>query len=277
MSSDGRTTAAVLQAMLAVDPDNPLVRKSVLWLMWGRQGGYWHTTHETAEIVLALTQWLEVAGQPEESFGYRALLNGEVLAEETATPQNAGTRLELGVSGLTPGDNTVKIVAEDEGVVYAATALEYFSQVETLEAARSLNGPIVERRYEDPQSGEPLARCRVGDLIRVRLRIELPTDGWYVVVDDPLPSGMEPVDVGAKAVAPDGGEALQTLLVVIPRDGSIVFYAARLPGGVYEYTYLLRATTAGQYRVMPTEVTQMYAPQVWGRSTSQDLTVDSRS
>jgi hypothetical protein len=66
--------------------------------------------------------------------------------------------------------------------VYVATTLGYFSRIEMLEAARSLNGPIVERRYEDPVGGEPLTGCRVGDLIRVRLMTDLPDDGWYVII-----------------------------------------------------------------------------------------------
>ena len=39
MTSDGRTTALVLQALLAVDPENPLVPKVVRWLMSQRLGG----------------------------------------------------------------------------------------------------------------------------------------------------------------------------------------------------------------------------------------------
>ncbi len=276
MSSDGQTTAAVLQAMLAVDPDNPLVLKSVRWLMWGRQGGYWHTTHETAEIVLALAEWMDVSVQPVESFGYEVLLNGEVRAAETASPENTGSHLELSVSDLASGDSSLQIVAEDPGVVYVATALGYFARTEMLEAARSLNGPIVERRYEDPVTGEPLTGCRVGDLMRVRLTIELPDDGWYVVVEDPLPSGTEPVGVGAKAVASGGAEGLETRWRVIQRDGRTVFYTARLARGVYEYTYLLRATTVGQFRAMPAEVLLMYAPEIWGRSASSALRIDRR-
>jgi uncharacterized protein YfaS (alpha-2-macroglobulin family) len=276
MSSDGQTTATVLQAMLAVDADNPLAAKSVRWLMWGRQGGYWHTTHETAEVVLALAAWMEAWGQPEESFEYQVLLNGEVQAAETASAENIGSHLELSVSDLAPGDSRLEIVAEDPGVVYVATALGYFARTETLEAARSLDGPIVERRYEDPVTGEPLTGCRVGDLIRVRLTIELPEDGWYVVVEDPLPSGTEPVDVGAKTTAAGGGEGVGMGWRVIPYDGRTVFYAARLARGAYEYTYLLRATAVGQFKAMPAEVSLMYAPDIWGRSASSALHIDRR-
>jgi uncharacterized protein YfaS (alpha-2-macroglobulin family) len=226
---------------------------------------------------MALAGYLETAGEPDGDFGYRVLLNDELLTEETVSLPSAGAYRELSTADLTPGDNRITVVSDGPGELYVATSLSYFSPRETLEAARSLDGPIVQRRYEDAQSGEPLEQCRVGDHIRVRLTVEFPDDAWYIIVEDPLPSGTEPVEVSPEVTAPDeGGHAPHPSHGVV-RDGRVMFYTTRAPGGVYEYTYLVRATTPGQYRVMPTEVTQMYAPQVWGRSASQDLTIDRRS
>jgi hypothetical protein len=277
LSSDGRTTAVILSALLAVDPADPLVPKSVQWLMWGRQGGYWGTTYESAEIIMALAGYLETAGEPDGDFGYRVLLNDELLTEEAVTTISSGARPGLSTADLTPGDNRITVVSDGPGDLYVATSLSYFSPREMLEAARSLDGPIVQRRYEDAQSGEPLEQCRVGDHLRVRLTVEFPDDAWYIVVEDPLPSGTEPVEVSPEVTGPDeDGDAPHRSHGVV-RDGRVVFYTTWAPGGVYEYTYLVRATTPGQYRVMPAEVTLTYAPQVWGRSASQDLTVDRRS
>jgi uncharacterized protein YfaS (alpha-2-macroglobulin family) len=277
LSSDGRTTAVILSALLAVDTADPLVLKSVQWLMWGRQGGHWSTSYESAEIITALAGYLETAGEPDGDFGYRVFLNDELLTEDTASLRRPGAYRELTTVDLNPGDNRITVVSDGPGDLYVATSLSYFGPRETLETARSLNGPIVQRRYEDAQSGEPLEQCRVGDHVRVRLTVEYPEHVWYVVVEDPLPPGTEPVEVTPEVRALDeGADAAQRSHGVV-RDGRVVFYTTWVPGGVYEYTYLVRATTPGQYRVMPTEVTQMYAPQVWGRSAGQDLTVDRRS
>jgi uncharacterized protein YfaS (alpha-2-macroglobulin family) len=43
---------------------------------------------------------------------------------------------------------------------------------------------------------------------------------------------------------------------------------------VHEYVYFLRATTAGQYRVMPAEAYEMYFPEVWGRTDGALFTVE---
>jgi uncharacterized protein YfaS (alpha-2-macroglobulin family) len=277
LSSDGRTTAVILSALLAVDPGDPLVPKSVQWLMWGRQGGCWGSTYETAEIIMALAGYLEMVGEPDEGFSYRVLLNDELLTEEAVSPGGGGAYRDLSTADLVSGDSRIAVASDGPGDLYVATSLSYFSPKETLEAARSLDGPIVQRRYEDVQSGEPLEQCHVGDHIRVRLTVELPDDAWYVVVEDPLPAGTEPVEDAQGLIAPDEGGGARPRSLGVVREGKAVFYTTSLPGGTYEYSYLVRATTPGEYRVMPAEVTQMYAPQFWGRSASQDLTVGSRS
>ena len=58
------------------------------------------------------------------------------------------------------------------------------------------------------------------------------------------------------------------------RDEKAVFFSTYLWEGVHEYTYLIRATTAGSFRAMPAEVMPMYEPEVWGRSRSDVLDID---
>ena len=42
----------------------------------------------------------------------------------------------------------------------------------------------------------------------------------------------------------------------------------RLSEGLHEYTYLVRATTAGTFMTAPTHVEEMYEPEVFGRTGS---------
>jgi uncharacterized protein YfaS (alpha-2-macroglobulin family) len=271
--SDGRTTAVMLSALLAVDPGDRLVAKSVRWLMWERQGGFWGTTYESGEIIMALARYLEAVGEPGDIFGYRVLLNDELLTEETVSSNDGGAYREISTAGLVPGDNRITVATEGSGDLYVATALRYSSERETLEAARSLDGPSVRRQYEDAQTGEPLQQCHVGDHVRVRLTVEFPDDAWYVVVEDPLPAGTEPVEDAQGLIAPDPGGGAGPRSLGVVHEGKAVFLTTSLPGGTYEYTYLVRATTPGQYRVMPAEVKASQDPTIWGRSGSVALTI----
>ncbi len=273
MSSDGRTTALILQAMLTLDPENPLIPKTVRWLMWTRLGGRWRTTQETAATIVALSEYLALSGELEADFSYQVLLNGELIAEDVVTPENIAEHRELKVVDLIPGENEIRIIKEGEGQLYLATTLRYYGEKQSLEAARSLKGPVVQRRYEHPESGELLTSYQVGDLIRVRLRIESVEDMWYVIVEDPLPAGTEAVNgtLNTTAVGEGGGRYYWSHPDL--RDEKAVFFTTYLWEGVHEYTYLIRATTAGSYRVMPTEVMPMYEPDIWGRSPSAVLQI----
>jgi uncharacterized protein YfaS (alpha-2-macroglobulin family) len=274
MSSDGRTTAVILRAMLAVDPDSPLVPKTVQWLMWSWHGGHWGTNYETAEAVFALSKAAAQADQEAESLEYGAYLNGRLIACGEATRQDPGARGEVLISNLAPGDNRLEIVTDGPGIVYVASALEYFRTTESLEPARSLGGPIVYRQYELVPSGEPVSHFRVGDLIRVRLRVEFVEDASYVVVADVIPPGMEAVDSRPSAAMSGGGGDTQLDSTGDPRDGRVAFYATGLSSGVYEYTYLLRAAIAGEFSVAPAKVMLMYETGIWGNSASQAMLID---
>jgi hypothetical protein len=54
------------------------------------------------------------------------------------------------------------------------------------------------------------------------------------------------------------------------RDEKALFFAQELPAGTYQVRYRLRAAIPGEYRVLPAMASEMYFPEVWGR-TSGDL------
>ena len=49
MSTNTRTTALVLDALIAANKNDPLIPKAVRWLMTARREGHWATTQETAQ------------------------------------------------------------------------------------------------------------------------------------------------------------------------------------------------------------------------------------
>jgi hypothetical protein len=58
MGASVRTTAQVLQAMLELQPDDPLNPDAVRWLLAARQrDGAWASTHDTAWALRATGWW----------------------------------------------------------------------------------------------------------------------------------------------------------------------------------------------------------------------------
>ena len=58
------------------------------------------------------------------------------------------------------------------------------------------------------------------------------------------------------------------------RDAGAEAFATYLWDGVYDYTYVARATTPGTYVVPPARAEEMYSPEVFGRTGSETVVVE---
>ncbi len=294
MNTATRSTAIVLDALVRVRPDHPLVDSTVRWLMVARRDGHWETTQETAMSLLALTDFLEASGELKADYSYQVRVNGETLSEKEIEASNLGEseKLVVSVRDLLIGeDNEVDIARApvgSQGHLYYTMHLRYFPPAEEVEAANY--GVGVSREYLPVDGAEgKIESAALGDMVKVRLTLVVPTDLHYVVVEDYLPAGLEPIDTSLKTTS---SEIRQMMLDeqrksaeehrgrgygwwsyrrsffnhVDMRDNRVVLFATYLPRGVHEYVYFLRATTAGQYRLMPAHAYEMYFPEVWGRT-----------
>jgi uncharacterized protein YfaS (alpha-2-macroglobulin family) len=52
-------------------------------------------------------------------------------------------------------------------------------------------------------------------------------------------------------------------------DDRVAAFASYLPAGTYEYTYVMRPSIAGQFKVMPASADLTYFPEVFGRSAGE--------
>ena len=66
----------------------------------------------------------------------------------------------------------------------------------------------MERWYESVDTRRPLTTVAEGEVVRVRLRITVPEDRGMVVLDDPLPAGLEAVDLSLRTVSPFSADLL---------------------------------------------------------------------
>ena len=57
------------------------------------------------------------------------------------------------------------------------------------------------------------------------------------------------------------------------RDDRLFLFRERLPAGVYEYEYFVRALVPGTYHHLPAVVSEMYFPEHFGRTNGDYFTV----
>jgi alpha-2-macroglobulin len=276
MTSDGRTSAVVLQTLVRIDVDNPVVVKAVRWLMDSRKGGFWRTTQETAATVIALTDYLAHTSELDSSYSYALSVNGRQVKDKQVAQATLAERESTTVNDPVTGVNEIKLSKQGQGTLYFSAAMEYYLQRESIGAATAGGGPTVMRTYADPGSGRPLTKITVGDLVQVVLTLTVPGDMWYVIIEDPLPAGLEAVNQTLRTSSIKDGKATSYWMHPEYRDEKTAFFAYSLWKGVHTYSYMARATTVGTFRVLPVTVYPMYMPETWGRSSSAVMDISNQ-
>ncbi|MFL5576744.1 MAG: Ig-like domain-containing protein [Gemmatimonadaceae bacterium] len=306
-SSDIRPYARILMATLAVDPGHALVGPLVETLAQqgraDRTGWLWNT-QDYASAVTALERYdreRRAAGERtmRVSAGSRVVLQG-------ATGAGAGRDTTVALAELMEGGAGARTLRLSLSAGPGTGAVFYYLTVTEVPVAAPVTpvdrGIRVERWYERFDTGAPVTSVAEGDLVRVRLRITVPATRYFLVLDDPLPAGLEAVDLslrtasampgpGAKAGAeesdheesdheeeesdddaPRWGYGSWDSGWWSPfdhrelRDDRVVYSASYLWPGTYTAAYVARATTAGTFVKPPAHAEEMYNPAVSGRS-----------
>ncbi len=289
-NTNTRTTAIVLSAISQVDPQNPLNANATRWLMSNRTQGHWDTTQETAWTILALTKWMVTSGELQANYHFGVAVNGQTLGEGTAnsTSLRQTFTYQVQVAQLLADEVNRLAIARDEGPgdLYYTAHLDVSLPVEEIQALDQ--GIIVSHSYFNPdERTQPISAASVGDLLLVRLTVVAPNDLHYVVIDDPLPAGLEALDqslnTSEQAVTPQqyDWQDLSTkgwgwwyFNHTELRDEKLVLSADFLPAGTYVYSYLVRASTAGEFRTIPPTAQEFYFPEVYGRGDGSLFTVN---
>jgi hypothetical protein len=289
------TTALATLALARIQPEHALIAQTVRWLVVGRGADGWRSSIDRAMGVLALTTYAVSTGELGGDYSYKVQLDDrDVLAGLVKPGATASAKKSLPLTTLTPGKTNLLAFRRDQakpGRLYYTLDLRYVTPAKEIEALN--RGFAISHEYtllEDPT--KPITAAKLGDTVRVKLTVVAPSDHSYVVVEDLLPAGLEPVDARLRIVDPalkarleaERQQAAQRQAggYIAPwfrwyyspwqqvdlRDDRAVLYTDRLPKGIYEYIYYARATTPGAFFVAPAHAEETYFPEVFGRSDS---------
>jgi uncharacterized protein YfaS (alpha-2-macroglobulin family) len=232
-----------------------------------------------------LTDWMVVSGELKANYSYQVTLNGNGLGEGKAGPETLReTRtLNVEVNKLLAGQVNRLAFQRGEGAgnLYYTATLHVDQPVEAITPVS--RGMSFTRQYL--LNGKPVSGAAVGDTLTVALDITVPHDLYYVVINDPIPAGAEPVDTSLKTTS-QTGQPPQLDLVDARfgwgwwwfsdtqlRSEKAVLTARYLPAGSYRYVYQIRASQPGIFRVIPTNGQEFYFPEVFGRGAGSLFTI----
>jgi hypothetical protein len=279
--SNLRTTAAVLETFLSLDGQNvPWAEKVVKYLLEDRRSGRWRTTQENVYAFWALGSYFRTFETETPNFTSTVVLDGKKILEEIYRGRSVTSHsIQIPLDDLKRDqDLPLDMNKQGPGRMYYTVRMNYSPLRGVAIPARD-EGIAVEKKIED-MSGSVVTQYRGGETYRIRLTLKTAQDRHFVVVDDPLPAGFEALNVNLATASQnqrdqrrrawwmDGGFTKSEM-----RDDRVVAFADLLPTGSHTFTYLVRATSLGQFALPPTKVEEMYAPEVFGNTVNGTVTI----
>jgi len=262
---------------------------------------HWENTQENMFCMNALVDYSRIYEKESPDMTLRALLGKDMLGTTRfSDPRDKPVAFERPIRPDDPGRQTVlTLLREGTGRLYYAARLFYAPKALNMRAMNA--GMEIHREYTVERDGswillESPMRLRRGELVRVDLYVSLPTARNFVVVNDPVPGGLEPVnrDLATASTVDAGkgdfqhaggswwfrygewssyGVSRWSFYHQELRHDAVRFYAEYLPAGNYHLSYTAQAIAPGAFIVMAVKAEEMYDPDIYGRGVPAHLEV----
>ncbi|MCK6535439.1 MAG: hypothetical protein L6Q84_20895, partial [Polyangiaceae bacterium] len=295
LASNRRSDAILLEAFIEDRPDSDLIPKVVGGLLGHKKRGRWLSTQENAFVLLALHRYFTTYEKVTPSFTARSWLGPRLASEHRFQGRSTDRKhvdIPLAMLAELPQPASLVLAKEGDGRLYYRLGLQYAPQ--DLRPPPAEHGFSVSRLYEGAEKADDVRRdadgtwrIKAGALVRVRLAMAAQGRRYHVALVDPLPAGLEPLNpalatTGSIPVDTKADEKSKT-----PwwwsrtwyehqnlRDERVEAFASLLYAGVYDYTYVARATTPGDFVVPPPKAEEMYDPETFGRGAGDRVIVE---
>jgi uncharacterized protein YfaS (alpha-2-macroglobulin family) len=215
--------------------------------------------------------------QPLGAAKFSALRDPPVTLRHPIVEADIGTTQELAITH------------QGQGRGYFAATLSYVEKDDKASAANA--GLQLKRRYAVKRDGQwidlpdtpgsPMT-IRRGELVRITLTLNAPSERYFVVVDDPVPGGLEPLNpdlatasgLAADEATPPGSAYPYPFYHRELRFEAARFFADQIRQGTYVLSWIGQAVAVGSFAVPAPHAEQMYDPDIFGNDLPAKLVVE---
>ncbi len=199
-STATKNTALASWALLNHDPKDPLIPRGLAFLLNRKTAGCFFCTQDPLYTSGMIVQYSKISQEGETQFKASVALGGKTLLtqnfdrEHLFAVRSEKIAMKDLLSQKMPID--LQLSKEGAGTLYYDMVLKYYlspDQTPTRE-----EGLILSREYyelNDTKEEKPLTEFKVGENYKGHMVLVVPQDMNYVVVQDLLPSGFEPIDM----------------------------------------------------------------------------------
>jgi len=299
LQSDVRTDGLILDALISVQPDSDLIRKIVTGLMAAQKGGRWTNVQENAFVLLALRHYYDAFEKTTPDFVARIWL-GDRFAGEHAYRGHTTERATVTVPTadlLGAGNRGVTLRDSGTGTLYYRLGLQ--TAPVDLKLTPLDRGFVVSRSFRGADNPADVTRdadgvwhIKAGARVRVKLELVSRSARTHVALIDPVPAGLQILNpelaTTPKDLDPQAIKEAESAGIDVPAESwspswfdhqnlhhdRAEAFASQLQGGIYQYSYLAKATTVGSFVAPPSRAEQVYAPETFGRTATDRVVID---
>jgi uncharacterized protein YfaS (alpha-2-macroglobulin family) len=305
LKSNISTTSIVLRTLEAVDPKSPVAPRLARGVLAGRDRGRWRNTQEAAWALVALDDYRKNSERATPNFDAHVSFADDRVLDAPFHGRSATSKVaDIPVSKLLAHpDAPLSFQVDGAGELFYEARLRY--ALREAQATPLDRGFFVRKLVRSVKANDLAGaigtlptqteqKIPAGSLVLVDVVVVTPSPRDQVVVDDPLPAGLEPIDsslattagslsIPGQAADEEAGQASDDDAVASGsgwatapyhremHDDRVLTFVEHMPAGMYHYLYLARATTLGSFVVPPTRVECMYEPEVFGRGAPSHL------
>jgi alpha-2-macroglobulin len=279
-----------------------LIPKLVRGLLAHRKKGAWSNTQENVFILLALDKYFQAYERVTPDFVTKVWL-GDIYAGEQAFKGRSvdSNLLNVPMNYLIEQGGVSNLILDRQGAgrLYYRIGMKYAPKNLDLQPADY--GFTVLRKYEAVDNQEDVRQnadgswtIKSGARVRVRLTMVAQARRYHVALVDNLPAGLEILNPELAVTEQIPPDAVDTSVTEFGsrsyggswwwrrnwfehqnfRDERAEAFSSLLWEGVYNYSYVTRATTPGQFVVPPAKAEEMYHSETFGRSGTDFVRVE---
>lgn len=274
------TTARVLQTLLKIDPAHPFVFQLLMYLVDEKASSSYLSSSTSLATLKALRTYQVVFPNSEKDVQAKLTLNDKDILKTLLTLQQPTDQLKMPLDKL-PKDMQLKIHSETANPLFYDVKYKY-----VLKNYRTFGveqGVSLTRDYYDIDGKlvQP-NQFQHGATYKVVLNLYFADNSEYVVIDEALPAGMEPLNLRlnttrsafAAGTVPTQGTLLNYYLDHSEfHDKQLLLFANHVPRGFYTYEYHVNVTNSGGYFAPASKAFEMYAPEVFGSTAPQTVEI----
>ncbi len=272
------TQALMIEVFSELTNDKTTINNLKIWLLQQKKTNQWNSTKATTDAVYALLlqggDWLAVTNA----------VNLQVGEKKIDPSQSEDIKIEAGSGYFKTTWNSnevhnemakIQLDKKGEGITWGTLYWQYFEDLDKISSAKT---PLQLKKKlflkKNTASGEEISEItsqstlKVGDLIRIRITLQVDRSMEFVHMKDMRSAGTEPINVLSQYKWQDGLGYYEST-----KDVSTNFFFDYLPKGVYVFEYDLRVNNSGDFSNGITTIQSMYAPEYSSHSEGVRLQI----